>query len=487
MLSPHVKLWWCASCLSVLLLGVGLAKPRQKDVVVIGAGVAGATVARQLANDPQERYHVTLLEGRENRIGGRLWTDRSSSDALGTEGDLGGALLDITDVHGPFYKLLKRFELTLIKTGSLEIRSAERTEVESGGELDTAVQYLIEKIQTAIIEKQAVEDFSIQEALDFSASRIPLPDKDLWEVILKAMVEPAFGAPLSNLSVNMLEVERLAMAHFIREGMDEIVNRLVSGWDSETPLDVELGKVVRQVQVDQKKRKVKIRTTDRKSITADVVVVAVPLGVLKNGDIFFDPPLSVERKNAINKMGFGRLNKVILRFENMFWPEEPGMFASTADVLKTKNPLVSSWINGYRLTETNALVGYVTGDAAERMEGMEEDQLKEEALKSLAYIFGHQLVKRQKVVSMQRSSWLSDPLSGGSASYYAVGNTQEMRRQLLRPVCPYLYFAGEHATMEKPGCAEGAFLSGLKVAEEIMNGCHDDDTIKRKQKPREEL
>lgn len=62
-----------------------------------------------------------------------------------------------------------------------------------------------------------------------------------------------------------------------------------------------------------------------------------------------------------------------------------------------------------------------------------------------------------------------------------------MRRQLLRPVCPYLYFAGEHATLEKPGCAEGAFLSGLKVAEQIMNGCHDDDTIKRKQKPREEL
>lgn len=82
-----------------------------------------------------------------------------------------------------------------------------------------------------------------------------------------------------------------------------VIYRLVSGWDSETPLDVELGKVVRQVQVDQKKRHVKIRTTDRKSITADVVVVAVPLGVLKNGDLFFDPPLSAERKNAINKMG----------------------------------------------------------------------------------------------------------------------------------------------------------------------------------------
>lgn len=86
-----------------------------------------------------------------------------------------------------------------------------------------------EKIQTAIIEKHSVEDFSVQEALDFSASHQPLSKKDFWEVILKAMVEPAFGAPLSNLSVNMLEAERMAMSHFIREGMDEIVNRWTSG------------------------------------------------------------------------------------------------------------------------------------------------------------------------------------------------------------------------------------------------------------------
>lgn len=89
--------------------------------------------------------------------------------------------------------------------------------------------------------------------------------------------------------------------------------------------------------------------------------------------------------NVVLSSGFGRLNKVILRFENMFWPEEPGMFASTADVLKTKNLLVSSWINGYRLTETNALVGYVTGDAAERMEGMEEEQLKQEGILYFLY------------------------------------------------------------------------------------------------------
>jgi len=42
-----------------------------QDVVVIGAGVAGLTAAKQLV---QAGYSVTLLEGR-SRIGGRLYTN----------------------------------------------------------------------------------------------------------------------------------------------------------------------------------------------------------------------------------------------------------------------------------------------------------------------------------------------------------------------------------------------------------------------------
>jgi monoamine oxidase len=45
---------------------------------------------------------------------------------------------------------------------------------------------------------------------------------------------------------------------------------------------------------------------------ADGVIVTVPLGVLKAGAIAFDPELPPWKGDAINRMGFGNLNKVIL-------------------------------------------------------------------------------------------------------------------------------------------------------------------------------
>jgi lysine-specific histone demethylase 1 len=43
---------------------------------------------------------------------------------------------------------------------------------------------------------------------------------------------------------------------------------------------------------------------------ADAVLVTVPLGVLKENVITFDPPLPEEKQSAIDRLGFGNLNKV---------------------------------------------------------------------------------------------------------------------------------------------------------------------------------
>lgn len=61
------------------------------DVVVIGAGVAGLTAARELGN---AGYDVLVLEAKD-RIGGRLWTDRQ----LGQDLELGGNWLHWVQPH----------------------------------------------------------------------------------------------------------------------------------------------------------------------------------------------------------------------------------------------------------------------------------------------------------------------------------------------------------------------------------------------------
>ncbi len=45
---------------------------------------------------------------------------------------------------------------------------------------------------------------------------------------------------------------------------------------------------------------------------ADAVIVSAPLGVLKANILSFHPPLPEWKTQAINNLGFGLLNKVIV-------------------------------------------------------------------------------------------------------------------------------------------------------------------------------
>lgn len=60
-------------------------------------------------------------------------------------------------------------------------------------------------------------------------------------------------------------------------------------------------------------------TTERGSLNADAVVVAVPLGVLKAGHISFMPRLPDAQAQAIQALGMGLLNKLYLKFDTDFW------------------------------------------------------------------------------------------------------------------------------------------------------------------------
>ncbi len=52
-------------------------------------------------------------------------------------------------------------------------------------------------------------------------------------------------------------------------------------------------------------------------IKGSAVIVTVPLGVLKNGDIAFKPPLPDWKLTAIQQLGNGNLNKVSCRIGNI--------------------------------------------------------------------------------------------------------------------------------------------------------------------------
>lgn len=74
------------------------------------------------------------------------------------------------------------------------------------------------------------------------------------------------------------------------DGFDQIIDGIVSGIDAEFPIVIELQAIVRQITFDKKTNKYKIRTFDRQQHEADIVIVAVPLGILRKGEIVFGEP-----------------------------------------------------------------------------------------------------------------------------------------------------------------------------------------------------
>jgi monoamine oxidase len=63
--------------------------------------------------------------------------------------------------------------------------------------------------------------------------------------------------------------------------------------------------------------------------------------------------------------------------------------------------------------------------------------------------------------------WGSDPFAGGSYSSLTPGSTPEDYDTLAAPIGNVLFFAGEHTHREHPATVHGAYLSGLRAADEI--------------------
>lgn len=72
---------------------------------------------------------------------------------------------------------------------------------------------------------------------------------------------------------------------------------------------------------------------------AEHVIVTIPLGVLKHDyKTLFVPSLPERKVNAIRSLAFGTVNKVFLRYDDQWWPNDKILFViwNEADTQKLK-------------------------------------------------------------------------------------------------------------------------------------------------------
>jgi hypothetical protein len=196
-------------------------------------------------------------------------------------------------------------------------------------------------------------------------------------------------------------------------------------------------------------------TTTQGMVTADRVIVTVPLGVLKTGAIAFDPPLPEAKSQAIRRLGFGLLDKVVLRFDEPHWAAEPDVFG----VLGADAP-VSDVVNGLRFSGTPLLVGLRAAGTARDREVLSDGAAVEQVRAALDL---------PEPTGALVTRWAADPFARGSYSFLAVGSSPDDQRALAEPVGERLHFAGEATQEEFFATVHGAYLSGLREAERILD------------------
>ncbi|KAJ1394774.1 Flavin amine oxidase [Sesbania bispinosa] len=431
---------------------------RSPSVIVIGGGMAGIAAARALHD---ASFQVVLLESRE-RLGGRIHTDYS----FGFPVDLGASWLHGVSNENPLASVIGRLGLPLYRTSgdnsvlydhdleSYALFDMDGNQVPQ--ELVTKVGEVFEEIlqETDKVRKEFSEDMSIHRGLSIVFERKPeLRLEGLEHKVLQwylCRMEGWFAADSDTISLKCWDQEVLLPGGhgLMVRGYLPVINTLAKGLDIR--LEHRVTKIVRRYNG------VKVTVENGKTFVADAAVVAVPLGVLKAKKISFEPKLPDWKEAAIAELGVGLENKIILHFENVFWPnvEFLGVVADTSYGC-------SYFLNLHKAAGHPVLVYMPSGRLAKDIEKMSDEAAANFAFMQLKKILPDASSPIQYLVSR----WGSDINSLGSYSYDAVGKPHELYERLRVPV-DNLFFAGEATSMSYPGSVHGAFSTGMMAAED---------------------
>lgn len=421
----------------------------QEKIIIIGAGIAGLSAGKTLQN---QGFDVLLLEGR-NRIGGRLWTSKKWNDAFV---DMGASW-----IHGkednPLTKLANSINAQVFPT-----KSESSIIYDFNGKIITDkreenLEKLTAKIEKIItkIQDNYNDDISLQKALEKELNWHQLSDFDRanFEYLFNSIIEQEYAEDISQLSAFYFDETKEFDGDdllFVK-GYNVISDYLATG------LDIKLNHQVESIESNNQGVNI---ITNQGNFRGDKVIVTLPLGVLQKNIVKFSPPLPKEKLKAINQLGMGVLNKLYLRFPHQFWEKNYDWIGK----ISPQKGQWSEWVNLELPLKKPILLGFNAGKFGREIESWSDEKIVTDAMKNLRQIYGNSI---PQPIDYQLTRWSQDTFTYGSYSYYATNSTPNHRRELAKPINQQIFFAGEATSLDYPATVHGAYLSGLRVSQEV--------------------
>jgi monoamine oxidase len=418
------------------------AQSKKPKVIVIGAGISGLASASSLKD---KGYDVLVLEAQEV-VGGRLKTNRTlkvpfDEGASWIHGPKGNPITTLAQKTGSKLFLTDNDSLAVYdKNGKLY---SEKT-------LQDAYQHYQDAL--AAVEHNAPEDRSFS---DVFYKKYPQYKEDaLWKYMLSAYLEFDSGGDISQLSAAYFKDDDLFPGKdlLVTDGYDRMAQTLAKG------LDIQFNQFVNKVE--SKDKTIAITTKKGDTFICDAVVVSVPLGVYKNGGIRFSPELSTKKRAAIRDLQMGCINKFLLEFDSSFWDEDLQYIGFTPE----EKGKFNYFLNMNKVVPgSQMLMTFAFGNYGRETETMSDAQVIQEIMGNLKAIYGPNIPYPKQ---MLRTKWTENPYTFGSYSYASKDTDSDAFNELARPE-GRLFFAGEHTSKTYRGTVHGAYLSGLRAADEV--------------------
>jgi monoamine oxidase len=421
------------------------------EIVVVGAGMAGLTAARALAEAGRK---VLVIEA-QNRVGGRIWTRHIGNEAI----ELGAEF-----IHGrppELWALIEEAGLEIYERNGAQVCFEDGILSDCGSEIGD-IFVPLEKLG-----QFTGPDLTFAEYLD--REQIPLEERGP----MIGYVEGFNAADHRQISAASLGVQQKAEdatgsdhSYHLRGGYDQLpaylaerIATLGSTLLTGTPL----------TNIRWQPGQIEFRT-DSQTFHAAQAVITLPLSVLQSGSVTFSPrPEAIFEASARLRMGHAR--RFTLLFRERFWEHlSPQPVLSDLSFLFSFSEMPPVWWTPHP-EPSHTMTGWVGGPRSSALAGLTEEQLAIRACSSLAKIFSLSEDEiRKHLQGCHSHDWQQDPFTLGSYSYVAAGGL-DASRQMTEPIANTLFFAGEHTDVTGHwGTVHAAMRSGLRAAQQILSG-----------------
>lgn len=407
------------------------------DVIIIGAGASGLSAAKELAS---LGLTYLVIEG-SHRIGGRAYSEEI---APGIWFDLGCSYLHQGETN-PFVSIADALGVILGKDKGDIFEDRKIRLFNSGIPLDADQRKAYFNYQSECykaIHAAAVggEDVAVADLIDLES-----------EYALSFM---RHMAALCTLDID--QISSVDLASF-GEGSDiPVLNgygNLVAAWGADIPVSLN----TRVNRIDWSGEGVSVETSKGK-LRGLAVLSTVSTGILASGDIEFLPKLPDWKMEAVLGLPTGTENKICVHFkQDVFGAEARGFYNTWND------DGVAGGFEASVMGQNTAIV-FTGGRHAIWLEKQGQQAGEDYAVDRIAEVFGNDI--RKHVNRSIVTAWTTEPWTRGSYSCALPGQAQQ-RSELARTLDEKVFFAGEATTIGNQACCHGAFLSGIRAAQEI--------------------